>query len=60
VTYIKQPDLDITPRSKAFITANGIDIAQAEVPPGVHQFWVRLRDTDGRVGDREFDFRVVK
>jgi hypothetical protein len=60
VTYIKQPDLDITPRIKAFITANGIDIAQAEVPPGVHQFWVRLRDTDGRVGDREFDFRVVK
>lgn len=60
VTYVKQPDIDITPRIRSFITANGIDISQAEVPPGVHQFWVQLKDTDGRINGREFDFQVAK
>jgi len=60
VTYVKQPDIDITPRIKSFISANGIDISQADVPPGTHQFWVQLRDTDGRINGREFDFRVTK
>ena len=60
VVYVKQPDIDITPRIKSFITADGIDILQAEVPPGLHQFWVEMKDTDGRIGAREFDFQVVK
>ena len=60
ITYVKQPDIDITPRIKAFITVDGIDIARAEVPPGLHQFWVRLRDTDGRVNGREVDFQVLR
>lgn len=60
VTYVKKPDIDITPRIKPFITAGGIDIAQAEVPPGTHQFWIKLKDTDGRVNGRQFDFQVVK
>lgn len=60
VTYVKQPDVDITPRLKQFITAAGIDITQAQVPPGLHQFWIELKDTDGRVGSREFDFQVTQ
>lgn len=60
ITYIKQTNIDITPRVKSFITADGIDIVQAEVPPGMHQFWVELVDTDGRSNGREFDFQVIK
>lgn len=60
ITYVKNPNIDISPRIKPFITASGIDIAQAEMPPGLHQFWIELKDTDGRIGGREFDIRVVK
>jgi hypothetical protein len=60
VTYIKNPDIDISPRIKPFITAKGIDIAEAEVPPGLHKFWIEVKDTEGRAGGREFDFQVLK
>jgi hypothetical protein len=60
VTYIKKPDIDITARVKPFITADGIDIAQAQVPPGSHQFWIEVKDTDGRSAGREIDFQVLK
>jgi hypothetical protein len=60
VTYIKQPDIDITARVKAFISANGIDIAQAEVPPGLHEFWIELMDSNGNSNGREVEFLVVK
>jgi len=60
VTYVKEPDIDITARIKPFLTADGIDIAQAEVPPGLHTFWIELKDTDGRSTGREVDFQVTK
>ena len=60
ITYIKQTNIDITPRIKSFITADGIEIVQAEVPPGLHQFWLELVDTNGRSNGREFDFQVIK
>jgi hypothetical protein len=60
LTYIKQPNIDVSPRIRAFITASGIDISQAEVPAGMHRFWVQLKDTDGRVNGREFEFQVAK
>jgi hypothetical protein len=60
ITYVKNPNIDISPRIRPFITAQGIDIAQADVPPGLHKFWIELKDTDGRIGGREFDIQVVK
>jgi len=60
VTYLKQPAIDITQRITPFITADGVDIAQAELPPGKHQFWVELKDKDGRIGGAEIDFQVAK
>jgi hypothetical protein len=60
VTYIKQPDIDITQRVKAFITANGIDISRAEVPPGQHQFWIELKDNSGNSNAREVEFLVIR
>lgn len=60
VTYVKRPDIDITPRLKSFITASGIEISKAELPPGVHEFWVQLKDTNGRMNGHEFKFQVAK
>ena len=60
VTYLKTPAIDITQRIMPFISAEGINILQAEVPPGKHQFWIELKDNDGRVGGTEFTFQVVK
>jgi hypothetical protein len=60
VTYVKLPEIDITPRIREFITANGIDIAHADVPPGLHQFWIELKDSNGNFNGREVEFLVLK
>jgi hypothetical protein len=60
VTYVKRPAVDITQRIMPYITAGGIDVLQAEVPPGEHKFWIELKDKDGRVGGGEFTFQVAK
>ncbi len=56
VTYLKTPAIDITQRIMPFISADGINISQAEVPPGKHQFWIELKDNGGRVGGTELTF----
>jgi hypothetical protein len=58
ITYIKQPAIDMTQRLTPYITAQGIDIAQAQVPPGKHQFWSELKDNQGRIGGGSFSFQV--
>jgi hypothetical protein len=60
VTYLKDPAIDITQRLTPFITAAGIDVPQANVPAGKHQFWIELKDKDGHVGGGEFSFQVIK
>ncbi len=58
ITYMKQPAIDMTQRLTPYITAQGIDIPQAQVPPGSHQFWIELKDSEGRVGGGPFSFQV--
>lgn len=60
VSYLKQPTIDLTQRLAPFISAQGINVVQAEVPPGKHQFWIELKDNDGRVGGAEFSFQIAK
>jgi hypothetical protein len=60
VTYLKDPAIDMTQRMTPFITANGITISQAYVPPGKHQFWIEVRDNEGHVGGAEFSFQISK
>jgi hypothetical protein len=59
MTYLKNPAVDITQRITPYITANGVEISQVEVPPGKHQFWIELKDGDGRIGGSAFSFQVV-
>ena len=60
VTYLKNPAIDVTQRLAPFITADGVEIDHAELPPGDHQFWVELKDKTGRVGTAEFSVQVAK
>jgi hypothetical protein len=60
VTYLKEPTIDMTQRITPFISAQGIDIPRADVPPGKHQFWIELKDKNGRIGAAEFSFQVAK
>jgi hypothetical protein len=60
VTYLKTPAIDVTQRLAPYITADGIAIDHAELPPGDHQFWVELKDKSGRVGTAEFTVQVAQ
>lgn len=60
VTYLKNPAIDITQRITPYITASGISIPQAVVPPGKHQFWIELKDKNGRIGGTELSFQVAQ
>ncbi|MBV8790994.1 MAG: hypothetical protein JO205_11110 [Pseudolabrys sp.] len=48
VTYIRANNVDITARVKPFVTADGIDMKKAEVPPGTHLIRVDVKDSQGR------------
>ena len=48
VTYLKQPSVDLTPRLKPYAQSTGIEIPDAEVPPGQHFVRIEIQDSDGR------------
>ena len=60
VTYEKTPAVDLTNRVKPYIQSTGIDIGEADVPPGNHTFRVDVKDSDGRVATTLFSFVVGK
>lgn len=58
VIYLRTPNVDLTPRVKAFIQAGGIDIPEIELPPGEYQVRVDLKDSDGRPGGTSFVLKI--
>ena len=48
VIYLKSKSVDLTERIKKHMTADGIDMANAEVPPGTHHLRINLKDSQGR------------
>jgi len=58
VTYEKTPLIDITQRIMPFISADGINVPDAQVPPGVHEFRIEAKDNEGRLGIMNFSFQV--
>ena len=59
VTYLRSPSVDLTSRLKGHITANGIDLSDAEVPPGTHMLRIDIRDSQGRTGTRIIKLSVL-
>jgi hypothetical protein len=49
LVYLRAVPVDLTERIKKHMTADGITMDQAEVPPGVHFLRLDLKDMQGRV-----------
>ena len=59
VTYLKIPEIDITPRVRPFAHAAGIDIPDAEIPAGEHYIRAEVTDTEGRVRSSVFVLKIA-
>jgi hypothetical protein len=58
VTYLRTPNVDLTPRVKPFVQADGVDMPQAELPPGQYMVRVDVQDSDGRPATTSFTLTV--
>jgi hypothetical protein len=59
IVYVKKRAVDLSERVKPFTQGAGIDIGEAEVPPGDHTFRVDVKDSDGHVATALFTLNVV-
>ena len=58
VLYLRTPNVDLTARVKPFIQADGIDMPDAELPPGEYLVRVDVKDSEGRPGSASFMLRI--
>src|SRR5262245_58287699 len=47
-TYLRTPNVDLTPRIKPFVNEAGIELQSVELPPGDHMLRIDIKDSDGR------------
>lgn len=59
VTYLRTPNVDLTPRVRSFVLPSGIDMPDVELPAGEHMVRVDIKDTDGRIGTTSFVLKVA-
>ena len=58
--YLKSPNVDLTARVKPYMTADGVDMAGAEAPPGKHMIKVLISDSENREASAVFTLNVLK
>jgi hypothetical protein len=58
--YLKNPTVDLTARVRPYLTANGVEMAEAEAPPGQHMIEAKISDSDGRESSGVFVLNVIK
>jgi hypothetical protein len=59
VTYLRGSNIDLTQRVRPYARPTGIDIPDAEVPPGEHAIRVDLKDSEGRAATVNFVLAVT-
>ena len=59
VTYLKSPNVDLTPRVRPFALPTGIDMPDALLPPGEHLVRIDVRDSEGRVSTVSFLLKIA-
>jgi hypothetical protein len=59
IIYLRAPNVDLTPRVRPFVQSNGIDIPDAELPPGEYTVRVDVKDSQGHAGTTSFVLKVV-
>jgi hypothetical protein len=58
--YLRTPNVDLTPRIKAYLQPTGIDMPEVVLPPGEHMLRVDIKDSDGRAGGTSFVLKVAR
>lgn len=58
VTYLRGANVDLTSRISSFAQPTGVDIPNAEVPPGEHAIQIDIKDSDGRATSATFVLTV--
>lgn len=59
VIFLRTPNVDLTARVKPFIQPDGINMQDAELPPGEYTVRVDIKDSDGRPGTTIFTLKVA-
>lgn len=59
VTYLKMPNVDLTSRVRPYAQPTGIEIPDAETPPGEHLVRVEVQDSEGRRSTTTFLLSVA-
>lgn len=59
VIFLRTPNVDLTPRIKPFVQADGLNMEDAEMPPGEYAVRVDIKDSDGRPGTAIFTLKVA-
>ena len=59
VTYLKSPVVDLTSRIKPFVQATGIDMPDAQLPPGEHLVRIDIKDSEGRTASTSFLLKIA-
>jgi len=59
IIFLRTPNVDLTSRVKPFVKADGINMQDAELPPGEYAVRVDIRDSDGRSGTAIFTLKVA-
>ncbi len=57
---LTNPTVDLTGRVKDFAHSDGVDVPEAEIPPGTYSIHAEIKDNDGRVGSLTFTIKVAK
>jgi hypothetical protein len=59
IIFLRSQNVDLTSRLKPFINADGINMQDAELPPGEYMMRVDVKDSDGRPGTIIFTLKVM-
>lgn len=59
VIFLRTPNVDLTSRVRPFVQADGINMQDAELPPGEYTVRVDIKDSDGRPGMAVFTLKVA-
>ncbi len=60
VSYLKATPIDLLARVKSGLSESGIDLANAEIPPGEHAIQVTLQDSEGRKTSTVINLTIAK
>ena len=59
LTYLKTPNVDLTPRVRPFAHQTGIDMPDALLPPGDHLLRIDVKDSEGRISTTSFLLKIA-